>query len=84
MPERVARQIEYGREKGVPWGISESAYSALDAHQIYQYRAFGVPALAIQPDLDAELVVAPYATMLALMIDPKRRFRISSGSTVSD
>ena len=67
----VARQIEYGREKGVSWGISEAAYSALDSHQIYQYRAFGVPDLAIQPDLDAEPVVAPYASMLALMIDPK-------------
>jgi cyclic beta-1,2-glucan glucanotransferase len=67
----VVRQIEYGREKGVPWGISEAAYSALDAHQIYQYRAFGVPDLAIQPDLDEEPVTAPYASMLALMIDPK-------------
>ncbi len=66
----VARQVEYGREKGVPWGISEAAYSSLDAHQIYQYRAFGVPDLAIQPDLDEEPVVAPYASMLALMMDP--------------
>ena len=60
-----------GREKSVAWGISEAAYSALDAHQIYQYRAFGVPDLAIQPDLDEEPVVAPYASMLALMIDPQ-------------
>src|SRR6185369_14801511 len=67
----VMRQIEYGREKGVAWGVSEAAYSALDAHQIYQYRAFGVPDLAIQPDLDEEPVVAPYASMLALMIDPQ-------------
>jgi len=66
----VAKQIDYGREKGTPWGISEAAYSALDAHQIYQYRAFGVPDLAIQPDVDADPVVAPYASMLALMIDP--------------
>jgi cyclic beta-1,2-glucan glucanotransferase len=66
----VARHIEYGREKAVPWGISEAAYSALDAHQIYQYRAFGVPDLAIQPELDEEPVVAPYASLLALMIDP--------------
>ena len=42
--EAVRQQIEYGSEKDVPWGISESAYSALDANQIYQYRAFGVPA----------------------------------------
>ena len=66
----VARQIEYGREKDVPWGISEAAYSALDARQTYQYRAFGVPDLAIQPELDEEPVVAPYASMLAMMIDP--------------
>jgi len=66
----VESQIEYGREKGVPWGTSEAAYSALDAHQIYQYRAFGVPDLAIQPDLDEDPVIAPYASMLALMIDP--------------
>ncbi len=64
-------QIEYGREKNVPWGISESAYSALDANQIYQYRAFGVPALALKPGLEDDLVVAPYATMLALMVDPR-------------
>jgi cyclic beta-1,2-glucan synthetase len=67
----VARQIEYGRDRVGPWGVSEAAYSALDAHQIYQYRAFGVPDLAIQPDLDEEPVVAPYASMLALMIDPQ-------------
>ena len=68
--EAVARQIEYGREKRVPWGISESAYSALDDHRVYQYRAFGVPALALHPDMEGEPVVAPYATVLALMVDP--------------
>ena len=66
----VARQIEFGREKRVPWGISESAYSALDDHRVYQYRAFGVPALALHPDTESEPVVAPYATVLALMVDP--------------
>ncbi len=69
--EVVRLQIEYGREKNVPWGISESAYSALDAHQIYQYRAFGVPAVALKLGLEDDLVVAPYATMLALMVDPE-------------
>ena len=57
-------------EKDVPWGISECAYGALDANQIYQYRAFGVPGLALKPGLEDDLVVAPYATMLALLIDP--------------
>jgi len=68
--EAVRQQIAYGHEKNVPWGISECAYGALDANQIYQYRAFGVPNLALKPDLKDDLVVAPYATVLALLIDP--------------
>jgi cyclic beta-1,2-glucan synthetase len=69
--EAVRQQIIYGREKDLPWGVSESAYSALDTHQIYQYSAFGVPALALKPGLEDDLVVAPYATMLALTIEPE-------------
>ena len=68
--QAVARQIEYGRAQNIPWGISESAYSALDINQIYQYRAFGVPSLALKRDFDNDQVVAPYATMLALQVDP--------------
>ena len=66
----VKRQIEYARDRGVPWGISESAYSALDSHKIYQYRAFGVPSLGLKRGLDEDLVVAPYATALALLVSP--------------
>ena len=66
----VKRQIEYGRHRDVPWGISESAYSAIDTHQIYQYRAFGVPSLGLKRGLEEDLVVAPYATVLALLVDP--------------
>jgi hypothetical protein len=68
--DAIRQQIEYGREKQVPWGVSESAYSALDSNQVYQYRAFGVPALALRPGLTDDVVVAPYASMLALSIDP--------------
>jgi cyclic beta-1,2-glucan synthetase len=68
--EAVAAQIEYGKNRGVPWGISESAFSALDANQIYQYRAFGVPALGLKRGLGDDLVIAPYSTALALMVDP--------------
>ncbi|HEY2842814.1 MAG TPA: glucoamylase family protein, partial [Bryobacteraceae bacterium] len=68
--EAVARQTEYGREKNVPWGISECAYSALDSNQVYQYRAFGVPTLALHQEIDSEPVVAPYATLLAFQVDP--------------
>ncbi len=68
--EALRQQIAYGNTRQVPWGISECAYGALDANQIYQYRAFGVPCLALKPGLEDDLVVAPYATMLALLVDP--------------
>ena len=67
----VARQIAYGRERHVPWGISESAYNVRDRHDTYQYRGFGVPDLALKRGLANELVIAPYATALALCIDPR-------------
>jgi cyclic beta-1,2-glucan synthetase len=66
----VERQIEYARAAGVPWGISESAYDLVDRHGTYQYKAFGVPGLGLKRGLGHELVVAPYATALALTIDP--------------
>ena len=66
----VKRQIEYTKDRGVPWGVSESAYSALDSHKVYQYGAFGVPSLGLKRGLEEDLVVAPYATALALLVDP--------------
>ncbi|MDQ3586014.1 MAG: hypothetical protein M3407_09610 [Acidobacteriota bacterium] len=67
----VARQIEYGAERGVPWGVSESAYNARDLHLNYQYGPFGVPGLGLKRGLSEDLVVAPYATMLAAMVEPR-------------
>ncbi|WP_430389800.1 GH36-type glycosyl hydrolase domain-containing protein [Dyella sp. 20L07] len=67
----VARQIEYGNQCGTSWGISESGYNTVDAHMSYQYRAFGVPGLGLKRGLGEELVVAPYATALALMVEPE-------------
>ena len=67
----VERQIEYGRKRGVPWGISESGYNMVDVRLNYQYRAFGVPELGLKRGLAEELVVAPYASALALMVAPK-------------
>ena len=66
----VRRQIAYGAERGVPWGISESAYNARDLDFNYQYAAFGVPGLGLKRGLSEDLVIAPYATALAAMIDP--------------
>ena len=68
----VRRQMEYGRQQGVPWGISESAFNLVDRHGNYQYKAFGVPGLGLKRGLGDELVVAPYATALAAMVDPAR------------
>ena len=68
----VARQIEYGRQRGVPWGISESGYNTVDAQLNYQYRAFGVPGLGLKRGLAEDLVVAPYASALALMVAPEQ------------
>jgi cyclic beta-1,2-glucan synthetase len=67
----VARQIEYGRERGVPWGVSESGYNTVDVHLNYQYRAFGVPGLGLKRGLGEDLVIAPYASALALMVAPE-------------
>ncbi len=67
----VKRQIEYGRLRDVPWGISESGYNALGIRLDYQYRAFGVPGLGLKRGLSDDLVIAPYASMLALMVAPE-------------
>lgn len=67
----VARQIEYGNQLNVPWGISESGYYAFDSSLNYQYHAFGIPGLGLKRGLGDDLVVAPYATMLALMVMPE-------------
>ncbi|MEX2283856.1 MAG: glucoamylase family protein [Gemmatimonadota bacterium] len=66
------RQIAHGRTHRVPWGMSESAYAVRDRHATYQYRAFGVADLGLKHGLDRELVIAPYASMLALMVEPGR------------
>ena len=66
----VRRQIDYGAARGTPWGISESAYTAIDRYGNYQYKAFGVPGLGLKRGLGDELVIAPYATALAVLIDP--------------
>jgi cyclic beta-1,2-glucan synthetase len=67
----VRRQRKYGAERGVPWGVSESAYNARDLELTYQYSNFGVPGLGLKRGLSEDVVVAPYATALAGMIDPK-------------
>jgi cyclic beta-1,2-glucan synthetase len=68
----VMRQIHWGKERGVPWGVSESGYHAFDVQQNYQYQAFGVPGLGLRRGLADDMVIAPYATLLALMVSPQK------------
>ncbi len=67
----VARQIEYGRELGLPWGISESGFAAQYLDGDYQYQAFGTPGLGLKQGLEQDRVIAPYATSMATMLAPR-------------
>ncbi|MFW6063167.1 MAG: GH36-type glycosyl hydrolase domain-containing protein [Chloroflexota bacterium] len=67
----VKHQIAYGERHNVPWGISESGFYAFDSAMNYQYRAFGAPGLGFKRGLSEDLVIAPYASLLALGITPR-------------
>ncbi|MDD3838989.1 MAG: glucoamylase family protein [Clostridia bacterium] len=62
-------QKKYSSARKVPWGISESAFYAFDMYMNYQYRAFGIPKLGFKHGLIDDLVITPYATVLALMVN---------------
>jgi cyclic beta-1,2-glucan synthetase len=65
----IHRQISYGRERLVAWGISESGYNKTDALGNYQYQSFGIPGLGFKRGLANDLVISPYACAMALMVD---------------
>lgn len=67
----VRAQAAYAERRGIPWGISESGYNTVDAAMNYQYRAFGVPGTGARRGLGEDLVIAPYAGMMALMVEPE-------------
>lgn len=67
----VKAQIDYAKKKGVPWGISESSYYHFDSADNYQYQGFGVPGLGRKRGLADNLVIAPYASLMAVAVDPK-------------
>jgi cyclic beta-1,2-glucan synthetase len=68
-------QRNHGRAHNVPWGISESGFASLDPEKRYRYRAFGIPELGLRRGLSRDLVVAPYATLLALAVRPGAALR---------
>ena len=71
--EESARFCLYAQKRrclpGKPWGVSESAYNALDSLGFYRYKAHGAAALALKRGQDQELVVSPYSSFLALVLD---------------
>jgi len=67
----VGRQIAYGKQRNLPWGISESGYHTFDASLNYQYHAFGVPGLGFKRGLAEDTVISPYASVMALMVAPE-------------
>jgi cyclic beta-1,2-glucan synthetase len=71
----VRQQRRFARRHGVPWGISESGFHQIGGDASYQYRAFGVPELGLRRDLGDRLVIAPYASLLALTLAPKAVLR---------
>ena len=66
----VEAQKQYGEQRRVPWGVSESAFYAFDLHLNYQYKAFGVPKMGLKRGLVNDIVITPYASVMALMVDP--------------
>lgn len=66
----IKSQKKYGRQRNMPWGTSESAFHSMDASLDYQYKAIGVPWLGLRRGLIEDAVAAPYATFLALQVDP--------------
>ena len=77
----VQRQIDFGMSRRIPWGVSESAYNVRDLEYTYQYSNFGVPGLGLKRGLGEDIVVAPYATLLAAMVDPQAAVRNLVGLT---
>ncbi|WP_232476366.1 GH36-type glycosyl hydrolase domain-containing protein [Flavisphingomonas formosensis] len=66
----IAIQMAFGRVNDIPWGISESSFASMGQDRIYHYHAFGVPELGLRRGLGRDLVIAPYASALALAIRP--------------
>ncbi len=70
----IQKQMEYGKKRGIPWGISESGYNMVDTSLNYQYKAFGVPGTGLKRGLGEDIVIAPYATMMALMVEAESAY----------
>ncbi len=70
----IQKQIDYGRKRNIPWGISESGYNMVDAGLNYQYKAFGVPGLGFKRGLGEDMVISPYSTLMSLMVAPNEAY----------
>ena len=62
-------QQDFTAARAIPWGISESSCSERNPDLHYRYHAFGLPSLALCQSDAEELVISPYSTFLALLVD---------------
>lgn len=67
----VQNQIKHGKLRQIPWGVSESGFNDFDISLNYQYKAFGIAELALKRGLENDVVIAPYASAMAVMVSPK-------------
>ena len=70
----IKKQVEYGKKRDVPWGVSESGYNMVDASLNYQYKAFGIPGTGFKRGLGEDTVISPYSTIMALMVEPEEAY----------
>ena len=82
----IKAQMDFAKQKKVPWGISESAFHEFDNDENYQYKAFGIPGLGLKRGLEDEVVVSPYSTMICLPFCVKKGIenlkRLQGGGTL--
>ena len=68
----IRMQRKYSKMRGLKvWGVSESGFNAFDNQLNYQYKAFGVPDLGVSRSILDDIVLAPYAGVMALQVDYK-------------
>lgn len=67
----LSNQKEYAKKLGIPWGFSETAFNMKDLNNNYQYKAIGIPWLGLKRGLEDDIVVASYASALAVTEEPK-------------
>jgi len=68
----VKAQIKFAKKtKMALWGVSESQYDKVDENDNYQYKAHGIPNIALS-NAECPTVISSYSSYLALPIKPSQ------------